>query len=152
MADDFAVLSSILPVAGLRLGLLSEGPGSAFPADGWTTALPCLCGNRLASSRMLARRPKTAVRCSSGTSISPKRMRSPILSVTFLARIQRSFRLRKVPLLEPESLMLTRPSSESSIRACRRDKVECSRTRSQEGSRPHVLVSIGLLTGTCHPS
>ena len=87
----------------------------------------------------LACLPKTAVRRSSGTSTSPKRMRSPIHSVTFLARTQLSFRLTKVPLLEPASCIETRPSSASSIRACTRDKSRSQGQGHRSGSRPHGL-------------
>lgn len=137
---------SILPVAGLRLGLFVAGPCSACLLNGVVTVFPRRVGKRFASSRILARLPKMAVSLSSGTSKSPKRIRSPIHKCIFLTRIQQSFRFTKVPLLDPASLMETSPSSASSIRACKRDSAGSSRTRSHDGSRPHVFISACLFT------
>lgn len=110
-------------------------------------AFPCRMGKRLASSRMLIPLPKIAVMRSNGTSVSPNLIWSPIHNVTLLTRIQLSFRLTNVPLLEPASLIETRPSSASSMCACNRDSLASSRTMSHDGSRPHVLISGFLLTG-----
>jgi hypothetical protein len=142
--------SSILPVDGLRRGLCKIGPCPGFPVNALLVFFPCRNGKCLASSLALERWPKTAMRRSKDTSISPNRMQSSIHKVAFLIRIQWSFRLRNVPFCESASCTQTRPSSASSIRACTRDTVECSRTSAQDVSRPHVLVFILLFPATGH--